>query len=268
MTNSDGTVSAIIDSKTYRVLSADVVRQTTENFSTGNISEKDLEKRVKNLLHQAWGAFYPARPNFSKLLEKLKVGLVDNVEEKALLMQILRIHSSTNERLPFLNDFYKEIVKTTSVPNTILDLGCGLNPLTIPWMDLPDGVKYIAIDIDVAQMQFISQVAKLLNWSLDMECKVGSALSNSFAHADVVFMFKLIPVLEKLTKNFDLGEFLTRFNCNYFVLTFPLGSLSGRNVGMSDFYTAKMSEFFKSHPYENTTIRFSNELVYIIKNRE
>ncbi len=268
MTNSDGTVSAIIDSKTYRVLSADVVRQTTENFSTGNISEKDLEKRVKNLLHQAWGAFYPARPNFSKLLEKLKVGLVDNVEEKALLMQILRIHSSTNERLPILNNFYNEIFNITGEPNTIIDLGCGLNPITIPWMGLPDGVSYVAVDIDVAQMQFISQVVKLFNWDSNMECKIGNALTDSFAHADVVFMFKLIPVLEKLTKNFDLGEFLARFACKYFVITFPLESLSGKNVGMCDFYTAKMSEFIKSHPYENTTIRFPNELVYIIKNRD
>lgn len=257
-------VKSIGGSSKYKDLSEDVVQKVVNEFSSPEIKNEDLERKVKNLLHQAWGAFYSTRPNFKKLENSLKFGLANNIDQKTLLTNILRVHSSTNERLSIMEAFYRDVFTVTGIPESILDLGCGLNPLTIPWMNLPNSTRYIAVDIDQAQMAFIKNAAEILNWSTDLDCVVGSAFADNFKPVDVVFMFKLIPVLEKLTKSFNLAEFLCKFQCKFFVITYPMGSLSGKNKGMKDFYTNKMSDFFKENPYKYIRLQFANELVYVI----
>jgi 16S rRNA (guanine(1405)-N(7))-methyltransferase len=37
----------------------------------------------------------------------------------------------------------------------VLDLGCGLNPLALPWMGLPATTRYYACDVDHGQVAFL-----------------------------------------------------------------------------------------------------------------
>lgn len=252
----------ITRSSKYRRLDKTVVDEVVSEFGGDLAKDKLVEKKVKNLLHQAWGAFYPVRPNFIKLKQRLTDGLDRGEGEKALLKEILRAHASTYERLGYLDDFYAKIFAITGKPSSILDLGCGLNPLTIPWMRLDKECSYIAVDIDRDQMGFIKEVADLFDWVVQPSCVVKSAFSEDFEPADVIFMFKLITVLDKLKRKFDLADFLAGFSCKYFVITFPSASLSGRNVGMTGHYSNLMSDFFAAHPYEHSVFRFPGELVY------
>ena len=53
-------------------------------------------------------------------------------ELKSACRDILTLHSSTRERLPILDRFYRAVFEITGQPASILDLGCGLNPLACP----------------------------------------------------------------------------------------------------------------------------------------
>lgn len=260
-------IDNIINSSKYKDLDEELVKEIVDDVCLSNVKRNELEKKIRNLLHQTWGAFYPTPPNFGKLEKALTVGMANNIDEKTLLLSILQAHSSTKERLRFLSDFYNQIFRTTGIPLTILDLGCGLNPLTLPWMALSKGAKYTAVDVDKAQMSFILRVSKILNWNINLRCVVESALSYKAGPVDMVFLFKVIPVFEKLDKDFALIDFLRRFTCKNFVITFPTGTLSGGKVGMKNFYNAKMRDFLRETQLEYSTINFPNELVYIIRKR-
>jgi 16S rRNA (guanine(1405)-N(7))-methyltransferase len=60
-------------------------------------------------------------------------------------------HASTRERAPHLDGFYAPIWEVTGTPASVLDLGCGLNPLALPWMGIGDAM-YHAIDVDAGTL--------------------------------------------------------------------------------------------------------------------
>ncbi len=82
-----------------------------------------------------------------------------DAEIKAACQQVLVLHSSTRERLPILDSFYpRYLCSHRPSPDSILDLGCGLNPLALPWMGLPaDAPRYIALDIDAERISFLNR---------------------------------------------------------------------------------------------------------------
>ena len=58
------------------------------------------------------------------------------------------------ERISIYKDLYKQIFKITKKPKSILDLGCGLNPLSYPLMNLKN-VTYNACDIAINDLNLI-----------------------------------------------------------------------------------------------------------------
>ena len=82
-------------------------------------------------------------------------------EKKNLLkaiISVLKLQTSTKERISLLPTFYKRIFQITGKPSSVVDHACGLNPLTLFWMDLPAGCRYRAYDIDSAQIDFINNL--------------------------------------------------------------------------------------------------------------
>ncbi|MFN3335713.1 MAG: hypothetical protein ACK47M_24705, partial [Caldilinea sp.] len=85
-----------------------------------------------------------------------------------LLRSIMRSHHSMRERLPFLDDFYRVLFDGIDPVRSVLDLGCGLNPLALPWMHLPADAVYLACDVDHEQIAF-------LDWWLAHSLQCGRA---------------------------------------------------------------------------------------------
>ncbi len=247
----------ILASKKYKSIYPKTVERIVNDLSA-KYKPKELEKEVKNMLHKVWGAYYSTRPDFSKLLKNFK----EAGSWKQEVMNLLKIHSSTNERTSYLETFYKEIFEVTGVPTLIIDHGCGFNPLTLPWMNLPQTSTYKAYDIDTEEVEFLNNILGQLNIS-NAQVQLGDLLSDSFEYADVVFMFKILQVLDMQKKGSALNV-LKDQKCKFIVVSFPTKSISGKDKGMKNFYESYLLDLIKDENWEVSKVVFDNDLVFII----
>ena len=262
--------------------------------------QKRAEKEAKNLLHQIWGAFYSNRPDFEKILKKIKKDIIiykkadiqSNTKElwipafrlpagrqagmtKEIILPVLKLQSSVYERVSILENFYKKIFEIIDLPAggpiSIIDHACGLNPLTIPWMNLPENTEYTAYDIDGEEINFLNQIFDLFKntpthqrMGVNTKFALGDILCDEFDYADVVFMLKLLPCLEHQKKNCSL-DILRKQKCKYLVISFPIKSIGGKDKGMTSFYGNSFKNMIKEEKWQVSEILFDTELVFVIK---
>ena len=262
-------VDAIKNSKKYKSIYKKTIERIVENILDKH-STKDVEKKAKNILHQDWGAFYKARTDFKKIIQKVNSEIRDGSLArstiagggvKEILKPILAIHNSTKERLNILENFYKEIFNITGKPNSILDIGCGFNPLCIPWMNLLESTKYKSIDIDEEEIAFLREIFHILKININIEFEVKDILIDKFEFADCIFLLKIIPILERTNK--DITEILlNKLKYNHLVVSFPTKSLSSKEKGMEKFYSENFEALIHNNKFHK--LNFLSELVYIV----
>ncbi|MGB9597802.1 MAG: hypothetical protein ACPL7B_16070, partial [Candidatus Poribacteria bacterium] len=181
---------------------------------------------------------------------------------KEKLIKILSLQSSTYERINILNDFYEQIFSIIEKPSSIIDHACGLNPLTYFWMKLNDNVKYQAYDIDSDLIWFLNSIFKLFELN-NIEVKLGDVLLDEFGYADVVFMLKLLPILEQQKKGSSLSV-IKKQKCKYLIVSFPIKSLSGNEKGMIKFYSNWFKKTIEGENWKFREILFNTELVFVL----
>jgi len=256
-------VAAVSQSKRYRHVSPGLVRRLAAEEIPKSKNAADAEKRTKRRLHQIFGAYATPLP-YEKLTAKLSAAAKQSPEAfKEATREILKLHASTAERLPVLESFYEPIFKITGKPFKILDLACGLNPLTVLWMNLSANAFYVAVDIDAEMAHFVDRF-------LAMAPVHGVARVNDLvagpprAWADVAFLLKTLPVLEHQTH--DVLPILDAIHAPWLVVSFPTKSLGNRSKGMAATYRAIMENLTKSRPnWQTHELTYPSELVYVIK---
>jgi len=199
--------------------------------------KKGLEsvKSVKTKLHQIYGAFVQdnAHKKAAKLLDEMDAQS-DSVTEIA--KKLLSLHASTKERLPFYTKFYDFILEHTGPIESILDIGCGYNPFSIPLIPNTKLKSYHAYDIDTKVAKMLNHFFALLGLPSLAAC-ADLAIHIPQDTADIAFMCKLLPVLE--TQSPGSGFKLARgLDVRHLLITYPLKSLGGREKGMSRHYSA------------------------------
>ena len=144
---------------------------------------KQMIKDVRAKLRRSYGLFRE---------EKVKVK--DFKEVKPILLS----HSSTKERLPFYPELYRQIFKITGVPKIILDLGCGINPLSIEYMKLKT-LNYYAYDISEKEVELINRffAEKKVSGKAQVLDVSKADLVRKMPAADVAFMFKITDILDQ-----------------------------------------------------------------------
>lgn len=254
----------ILKTKKYKDIYPKTVDRIVE-FSIAKYGEKRAEDEAKRTLHQIWGAFYTSRPDFNKLIFKLnKLKLKDPEVSDNILKELLWIHSSTAERANFIEDFYKKIIEITDYPKSVIDLACGFNPFAIKKMNLLYRYEYTAYDIDVAEINFLKKAFDILKIGDIVNFKVGDVLIDKFDYADIIFLLKTLPVLEMQQKG-ATELVLDKLKCKFLVVSFPLKSLSGKDVGMGDFYSKNFENILGDRNLHYEKLEFENELVYVVK---
>jgi len=225
--------------------------------------EKD-EKKVKTRLHQMFGAYVQgnAHKKTAHLLNELEAGR----DAKDVSTEILQLHASSKERSAFLQSFHDFIYGHAGEAETMLDLGCGFNPFSIPL--LPYNIKeYHAYDIDTRTRDLLNRFMRQLNLPQLAHC-ADLAVETPTQTIDLAFMCKLVPVLEMQQpgRGFELAR---QLNAKFLVITYPLKSLGGRNKGMGKNYAAQFENAHaagKFGNYEPVGEReIGNELAYILK---
>jgi 16S rRNA (guanine(1405)-N(7))-methyltransferase len=142
----------------------------------------------------------------------------------------LRGHASTRERVPHLAGFYEGIWKDTGVPHRLVDLGCGLGPLALPWMALAADATYLAADVDRRSLDTVAAFLNLVGQPHRVEVRdlVTETPDDS---VDVALLLKLVTTLDRQDPT-AAARLLRSLRARHAVVTFSARSLGGRGKGM------------------------------------
>jgi 16S rRNA (guanine(1405)-N(7))-methyltransferase len=261
-------VSAVSASKKYRSICADTVRRIAERELASHADLRSATKAAKRRLHQVYGAF-EGPFDYEAAYEQLAsaYGSGSDLEIRAACRAIMALHSSTRERLPFLDRFYPAIWQITGRPSSILDLGCGLNPLSIPWMGWspaagqPSPTRYVALDIDADRVCFLNRALALAGFEPLARCQ--DLLLSPLPAAGVALLLKMSPSLERQERGATL-RLLEEIQAPFVVVSFAVKSLGGREKGMLAHYDRRFLEWAASRDWPVEKLVFDAELVFVV----
>jgi 16S rRNA (guanine(1405)-N(7))-methyltransferase len=263
MSDLDRVVAAVASSKKYHAVCADTVRRIAERELTHRASLKAATKATKRRLHQIYGAFEQGF-DYDQAHQDLEMAynVGSEGEIKAACLGILGQHSSTSERLPILDSFYQAVFDIAGQPGSILDLGCGLNPLAIPWMGLCPDKQYIALDIDADRVRFLNRYLDLAGFEPLARCQ--DILAEApVDRADLALLLKMSPSLERQEPGATL-RLLDRLVTPRIVVSFAVKSLGGQEKGMLQAYGRQLPELLRNRKWQIQRLEFDTELVFVV----
>jgi ribosomal RNA methyltransferase FmrO len=126
-------------------------------------------------------------------------------ERLGAIQRAAREHVSTSERLAHLPEFFEQLMSMIGVPETIVDVGCGVLPILAPLDGTVRAIReYWALDKDRAAMTAVREYARLraddrvrpLEWSLSE----GWARAHDAGlprRCDVGLLLKVVPVVAR-----------------------------------------------------------------------
>ena len=224
-------VSDLRRTRKYRELCEDTLYRAASWALIRHKTPKEALKAAKRKLHQVHGAYFNGI-DFGKLED-----WIDNLSSSSsqvslreTCLRILDCHTSTAERVPILDSCFPDLFGETGEPTSILDLACGLNPFSLPWMGVSPDMSYFAWDVD----------KRLISATNDFFLRTGRAPTAEFRdvlaspldlRVDVVFLLKSLPCLEQQEKGFG-SRLLREANARYAVISFPARSIGGKDKGM------------------------------------
>jgi hypothetical protein len=131
-------------------------------------------------------------------------------------------HRSTHERKENYDILHRLIAQCK--PESILDLGCGLNPLEIASSKIP----YYAYDInekDIVRVQMHLDSLKNTGFAKTSDVQK----EQSFPHADLCLMLKIVDLLDsKGHKNAE--RLMDKVPSHNFIISFSTKTISGKNM--------------------------------------
>ncbi|MEK6893277.1 MAG: hypothetical protein AABX07_03675 [Nanoarchaeota archaeon] len=235
--------------KELRGLADEVILESLKNyFKKNKISKKLSEKDKKTItaeiraeLRQYTGRFQ----NISKAREELIEGREEN---------ILKTHASTKERI----DFYPEIIKILDKleAKSILDLGCGINPLAIAKRGI-----YYALDIKKDELDLIKEFfARRGIAGKTILFDVRKIKEIELPVVDVCLIFKVFDILEK--RGHKLAEeIIENIKCRYFLISFSTKTLSGKPMNHPQ--RGWIERLLTRKGFKFKQIKFKNEIFYL-----
>jgi 16S rRNA (guanine(1405)-N(7))-methyltransferase len=261
----DQLIEAILASSRYKSIDSGFIRYIGIQELARRHTLKEAIKATKNKLHQVGGAYQNGTPRYSVWLDKLRQAVQAGEREHILdvCKWIMGHHSSTRERLPILEQFYRTILADLPPINSVIDIACGLHPLAIPWIPLSGQAQYYAYDIYQDMMDFLNECMALLHvQGCGQVCNVLQDCPTQ--KVDVAFLLKAIPCLEQVDKAAGL-RLLETINADHLVVSFPAHSLGGRKKGMIANYEARFYELVANKRWSIRRFAFPTELVFLIK---
>lgn len=251
----------------YAMLSHDLVSKiASEEFHKHKNSAKAL-KSTRTRLHQVAGAYIPAKLDYAKWLLILKeIPSFSSSEHLNTLKQMMRLHASTSERLPFLETVYNDLFSLIPQPSSILDLACGLNPLAIPWMPISDTTEYYACDIVLPMLQFLGDYAKAFRPTTHIFEADILDLKTTQSY-DLVMLLKTMPLLTQMDKTAP-ERLLNTLNFRNLIISYPLKSLGKLEKGMEKTYRAQFEALIANKAFHVQEYSLPNELFFILSHHD
>jgi len=258
-------VSAVLSKPKYSAILPDLAMQIAERELAKGRKPKEAIKEVSAKLHQVGAAYFKLAPRYAQWkteLENLPGDLVDE-GVRAFCLKVMQAHSSTAERLPILEDFFKEMLASLAPLESLADLACGLNPLALPWMPLARGARYGGCDIFSDLIDFDNTF--LTHCGLHARLTSADVFSYTIGKpVQLALLLKSLPCLEQLEKG--RGQALLESISAAFILaSYPIRSLGGKSKGMRQTYAAQFEALTAGKKWKVTRFDFPSELAYLVE---
>ncbi|RLT41552.1 MAG: 16S rRNA methyltransferase [Chloroflexi bacterium] len=255
--------AAVLNSRKYQAIAPELVEAIAAAELGKGRSPKEAVKATKNQLHQSAAVYQSGRMEYPRWLADLQDAWPDGAARQPLLRRLLTAHTSTSERLPFLDDFYNRIFALLPPIRSVLDIACGLNPLALPWMPLVADASYLAVDIFSDQIAFLNDFFRLAGVSGRGETR--NVLTDCPTEpVDLALILKTIPCLEQIEKEAG-AKLLGQIQAHHLVVSFPSRTLGGRRKGMESTYAAHFAELTEGWDATITRLDFANEMVFVVE---
>ena len=249
-------------SRKYRDLCTETLARVSRWAVSRGRSRSEAAERARRKLHQVYGA-YLSQWNPAGA-ERLLAALAPGASEATLretCRRILRMHTSTRERLGLMDQVYEAIFRRTGRPRRVLDLGCGLHPFAIPWMNLPADTQYACWEIDERIVGLLNRFLPLTGRE-PLACAHDLLATDPDQEADLVFLLKTLPCLEQQEKGCGEG-ILRKLRTPIVVMSFPAYSIGGREKGMRSTYAQWGADLCIRLSWQAETLHTANEVFLI-----
>ena len=261
--------------KKYKYIDDSLVKQEITKYLNANPNlikflDKEKSEKFKNIvkavrakLHLIHSSFKTSKTNIDQYLTKLRTA--KNKEYLEMHDKILETSISAKERLKHYKGLYKKIFAITKKPKTIIDLGCGLNPISYPYMNIKN-LNYYAFDINTKDIGFLNNYFKIMkNKGLNGKAKILNLKNTNISKlpkADICLMLKLLDPLE--AKGHKLSETLiTKLNTKHIVVSFATKTVTGRQMNYP--YRGWIERMLNRINLKFNKITIENEVFYVIK---
>ena len=255
-------VERVLRSSRYREVDRSLLARLADEELPRAKNADDAVKRVKRRLHQAVGAFRgAARPD---AIASVWAGDLAAAELKAACADALRAHASTRERVEHLDEFYAGIWSVTGVPARLIDAGCGLNPLSLPWMGLARDATYLASDVDRRPLERVASFLQMVGQPHIVQPR-DLVSDPPTERADVALLLKLVTTLDRQDPD-AAAKLLRTLRVDQAVVSFPRRSLAGRDRGMERRYRERLERLVADAGRVSAVVETSvaNELVFVL----
>ncbi len=257
-------IEEILRSKKYRDmdLSPETVRDLLEQELPRHRKQKDALDAVRNRLHNIV-APYLGDPDYAAEARALDEAFANGPEAvKEACRRILSAHASTRERLPILEAFYRGIFEAVGKPDTILDLACGLNPFTFPWMGLPSSVHYYAYDIHRPRLDLINHYFRLQGLE-PLAIHQDILVRPPEIEAPAAFFFKEAHRFEQRAHG-SSRRMWEALRVRYILVSLPASSLSGK-YNLVERQRALVAGALEGLDWPVRELIFDSEMVFVIE---
>ncbi len=260
----DAWIDDLLASRKYRQLNLprETIRDLLEQELAHHNSTRAALKAVREKLHQIV-APYLGDPDYVAASLKLDAAFRsgDPLIIKNVCMEIMQQHASTRERIPHLAEFYKAIFAVTGKPQIIIDLACGLNPLSFPWMDLSTDTQYHAWDLHQPRVTLINTYFRLQG--LPELAFQGDILVNPpKIQTDVTFFFKEAHRFDQRRRGCN-RNFWQAIHTHWLIVTLPSRNLTGHH-SLIDQHRRLVMEAIQNFPWQMKELEIGGELIFCL----
>ena len=262
----------------YLKRNKDYLKLITENEFDKRIPKKkifkELVKDVRKDARRIYGVYITK--DYSKRDELLQKLFESNFSKDAF-NNLLNIHLSSRERLPFFNKIYSILVEKLRVPTSILDLGCGFNPFSIKYLEENNinlsKLNYFAGDISEYDIDFVNNFfieaesnkiigSKSKAFRIDLSEREEFGKLSSF-ETDWCFLFKCLDPIEEISENISY-DLIDSIKSKYIVVSFP--TLTVSNKAMRNPRRNWFEKLLDRKELRFEIFEVENELFYLIYN--
>ena len=255
-------IDQVSSSSKYAHLAASLVARVTNEEAGKHKSKADIIHSARTRLHQLTGAYLAPKLDYAQWLLNFKsLSPNDRGGLEAASLQMMRLHASTAERIEVLPRFFQVTLASIAPVYSVLDLACGLNPLSIPWMPLREGFVYHASDVVTPLVDFLGSYFEL--FGINGTASIGD-LSCSFPTQKVqlALLMKTLPLMEQIESGLA-GKILDNIQADHILITYPLRSLGGRKKGMEQTYRSQFDQLAAGRGWKIQEFSFPNEIAFL-----